>query len=511
MRRLAVLTTRYVAQGPLERSVGFRNVLAALARVGLQIAGVVALVGVVAYLGYHLVVDDPIVWRETYFTRKDHVALWDKVLLGGLALLLIAIGRVGLGLRASRITMAAFVLATGWVIVLQNFNPENYNISSGWLTLLLIVSVGTVPYKPWHVLLLGAGLGVEYWYFAAITPGAAGDRAGFYFLALATSVNAVLAGALYASRYAQHRGLRRMAQLKNSASSRSSALAAALARERSIQEQLVVSEKLASLGRLTAGVAHELKNPLNFVTNFAGLARELVAELREELAADATRLASDFAAEEAEILDGLEVNTVKIAEHGQRADAIIRNMLAHSRATPGERRPTDVNRLLDEYIGLAYHGMRAAHSGFNVDIRRDYDPALGTPDVVPEEMGRVFLNLLDNAFDAVRTRAASEGAGFAPVVSASTRRRNDGQFEIRVADNGTGMTEEVASHVFEPFYTTKETGEGTGLGLSLAYEVVTKAHGGTITVDSGPGRGTTFVVVLPPAPEMFEEKAAPGV
>jgi signal transduction histidine kinase len=273
-----------------------------------------------------------------------------------------------------------------------------------------------------------------------------------------------------------------------------------LDRERAMQEQLVVSEKLASLGRLTAGVAHELKNPLNFVTNFAGLARELVSELREALTSDPTRLASEVAAEEADLLEDLEVNTSKIAEHGRRADAIIRNMLAHSRATPGERRPTDLNRLLDEYVGLAYHGMRASHSGFNVDIQRDYDPTLGTPDLVPEELGRVFLNLLDNAFDAVRTRAGRGEPGYTPRVSVSTRRLPGDQIQVVVSDDGTGMSEEIAERVFEPFYTTKQTGQGTGLGLSLAYDIVTQGHGGTIEVDSELGRGTTFTVVIPPDP-----------
>ena len=506
-RRFAVLATRYFAPGPLEKDERFRALLSRLAHTGLRIAGTVAIVGVGLYLVYHALHGDPLTWVETYETRKDYVALWDKAVLVALAFGLILVGRWGPGLSVARVCIAAFILCAGWIIVLQNFNPDNYNISSGWLTLLLIVTVGSVSFKPWHILMLGVGLTIEYWYFAAITPGAAGDRAGLFFLVLATVVNAILAGALYASRYAQYRSLRRTVRLKDFASARSRALTAALDRERgmldrerAMQEQLVVSEKLASLGRLTAGVAHELKNPLNFITNFASLARELVAELRETLSADPARLAIDVAREEGDLLEDLEVNTGKIAEHGQRADAIIRNMLAHSRATPGERRPTDLNALLDEYVGLAYHGMRASHSGFNVDIRRDYDPVLGTPDLVPEELGRVFLNLLDNAFDAVRERVQTGEGGYEPRVTVSTRRRSDDQIEIRIADEGVGMTDEVAARIFEPFYTTKETGQGTGLGLSLAYDIVTQGHGGTITVDSEVGRGTTFIVVIPPDP-----------
>jgi signal transduction histidine kinase len=513
-RRFALFAARYLVPGPLERDARFSALLRELAHAGLRVAGAVALSGVAAYLAYRVVNGAAFVWVEDYFTRKDYVALWDKAVIAALSVGLILIGRWGPGLRVSRLAMAAFVFVAGWVVVLQNFDPDNFNLSAGWLTLLLVVAVGTVPYSPWQVLLVGLGLTAEYWYFSEVNPSAVGDRPQLLFILLAAAVNTIVAGALYASRYAQYRTLRRVAVLKDYASARSRALESALDRERamlereramldrerSMQEQLVQAEKLASLGRLTAGVAHELKNPLNFVTNFAGLSRDLVAELREALTADPARPAGEVAAESADLLDDLDVNTSKIAEHGRRADAIIRNMLAHSRATPGARRPTDLNRLLDEYVGLAYHGMRAAHSGFNVDIRRDYDPSLGTPEVVPEEMGRVFLNLLDNAFDAVRARAGAGEPGYTPRVTVTTRHLADGDAEVTVADNGTGMPEAIRARVFEPFYTTKPSGQGTGLGLSLAYDIVTAGHGGTIEAASADGEGTTFRLVLPPEP-----------
>ena len=514
-RRLLVFWTRYLAPGPLERDTRFRTLLSVLAGNGLRIVGVVVAVGVGLYLLYGLARGLDYVWAEVYATRRETTSLWDKLLIAAMGLGVWRIGRRAPGLGWCRTTMAAFVLAAGWIIVLRNFGPDTYNLSGGWLTILLVVAVGTVPYTPWQVALLGGSLAGQYWYFATLSDEISGDQARLTFILLATAICAVVAGVLYAGRYAQYRALRRLSRLKDYAAARSRALEAALERERGMldreralldrergmQEQLLQSEKLASLGRLTAGVAHELKNPLNFVNNFAQLSRELVGELRDLVDG------GNQSDETVELLDDLDVNTGKIAEHGRRADAIIRNMLAHSRATPGARRPTDLNRLLDEYVGLAYHGMRAAHSGFNVDIQRDYDPALGTPEVVPEELGRVFLNLLDNAFDAVRSRDAEPG--YTPRVSVGTRRLDDGAAEVRVGDNGTGMPDEVRARIFEPFFTTKPSGQGTGLGLSLAYEIVTQTHGGTITVESADGEGTTFILTLPQT--LPTEAQAPAV
>jgi two-component system, NtrC family, sensor kinase len=260
------------------------------------------------------------------------------------------------------------------------------------------------------------------------------------------------------------------------------------------QSRLVQSEKLASLGQLTAGIAHEIKNPLNFVNNFAALSKELVNELTEILHAAA--LDAEIREEADEIADLLKSNLDKVVQHGKRADSIVKNMLLHSRTGSGEHRPVDINALVEESLNLAYHGARAAKPSFNVTLQRDYDPAAGMADVYPQEITRVLLNLMSNGFYATEKRAGGAEPGYAPTLAVSTRDRGDA-IEIRVRDNGTGIPESVKAKMFDPFFTTKPAGEGTGLGLSLSHDIVVKQHGGTIEVETEPGAFTAFRIVLP--------------
>ncbi len=257
------------------------------------------------------------------------------------------------------------------------------------------------------------------------------------------------------------------------------------------QTQLIQKEKMASLGELTAGIAHEIQNPLNFVNNFSEVSTELVDELAEE------QQKPDRDPElEAELLADLKDNLQKITHHGHRASSIVKGMLEHSRATTGERRPTDINALADEYLRLAYQGLRAKNKDFNADLKTDFAPALGKVEVVPQEIGRVLLNLFNNAFYAVQQKQKSAPADYQPTVTVSTKQVDSG-VEIRVKDNGTGMPESVKAKIFQPFFTTKPTGEGTGLGLSLSYDIITKGHGGTLTVESKENEGTKFVISIP--------------
>ena len=263
------------------------------------------------------------------------------------------------------------------------------------------------------------------------------------------------------------------------------------------QEQLVLKEKMASLGQLTAGIAHEIKNPLNFVNNFAQLSVELAEELSEELEANKAVPVAEVLGEVDELLGDLRFNAEKIHEHGRRADGIVHGMLEHSRGKAGERRTLAVNTFVEEYVNLAYHGMRARETNFNVTIERDYDEAAGEVSVVPQEMGRVLLNVFNNAFYAVFEKRQADGSGYAPMVQVSTRRQGR-RIAIRVQDNGPGIPEAIRARIFEPFFTTKPTGSGnTGLGLSLSYEIVTQGHGGMLAVESEEGHGATFVVMLP--------------
>ena len=261
------------------------------------------------------------------------------------------------------------------------------------------------------------------------------------------------------------------------------------------QDRLVQTEKLASLGQLTAGIAHEIKNPLNFVNNFSSLSAELIDELTEMLAAvsvdDKTR------ADITELADMLRGNLEKVVQHGKRADSIVKNMLLHSRQGSGEHQLVDVNALVEESLNLAYHGARAEKQGFNITLKRSFDPVAGKADLLPQEITRVLLNLISNGFyAATKRKAETKGGAYEPVLSVATKNLGD-RIEIRIRDNGTGIPSEVKEKMFNPFFTTKPAGEGTGLGLSLSHDIVVKQHAGSIEVDTRPGEFTEFRIVLP--------------
>jgi len=255
------------------------------------------------------------------------------------------------------------------------------------------------------------------------------------------------------------------------------------------QAQLIQSEKLASLGELTAGIAHEIQNPLNFVNNFSEVSIELVAEMEEELA-------NGDKEEAIAIANDIKMNLEKIRHHGKRADGIVKGMLQHSRASTGQKEATDINGLADEYFRLAYHGLRAKDKSFNAELVSEFDADLPLVEVVPQDIGRVLLNLFTNAFYAVHQKQKLGIAGYKPLVRVSTELTGQ-HVEIKVWDNGTGIPEQVKDKILQPFFTTKPTGEGTGLGLSLSYDIIVKAHGGNITIDSKEGEFSLFTISLP--------------
>jgi len=284
------------------------------------------------------------------------------------------------------------------------------------------------------------------------------------------------------------------ARLFDEVQTRTRELAKSLDDLRTAQDRLVQTEKLASLGQLTAGIAHEIKNPLNFVNNFSALSAELTDELNEVL--KSAGLADKSRGEVDELTRLLKNNLEKVVQHGKRADSIVKNMLLHSREGAGEHRPADINALIDESLNLAYHGARAEKPHFNVTLQRNFDPAAGMVEVFPQEITRVFLNLIANGFYAVARRQTENGAGFEPIVSATTKDRG-AEVEIRIRDNGTGIPPEVKEKMFNPFFTTKPAGEGTGLGLSMSHDIIVKQHGGTVDVATEPGAFTEFRIVLP--------------
>jgi signal transduction histidine kinase len=254
------------------------------------------------------------------------------------------------------------------------------------------------------------------------------------------------------------------------------------------QTQLVQREKMASLGELTAGIAHEIQNPLNFVNNFSEVNTELIEELKTELKAGNNEVVIAIANDIAD-------NEQKIIEHGKRADAIVKGMLQHSRSISGLKEPTDINALADEYLRLAYHGIRAKDKTFNATLETDFDATIEKTNIIPQDIGRVILNLLTNAFYAVNEKKKQFPEDYEPAVSVSTKKIND-KVEIKVKDNGNGISQKVLDKIFQPFFTTKPTGQGTGLGLSLSYDIV-KAHGGELKVETKAGEGAEFIIELP--------------
>lgn len=258
------------------------------------------------------------------------------------------------------------------------------------------------------------------------------------------------------------------------------------------QNQLIQQEKLASLGELTAGIAHEIQNPLNFVNNFSEVSIELIDELKEEL----SKL--NLPEDSAEIIEDLTQNLQKISHHGKRASGIVKNMLEHSRASTGEKQSVDLNALAEEYLKLSYHGLRAKDKSFNSDFKMHFDEHLPQIEAIPQDLGRVLLNLFNNAFYAVQKKAQSENkpADYKPVVTVSTQKLKD-EIIITVTDNGLGIPDEIKSKIFQPFFTTKPTGQGTGLGLSLSYDIITKGHAGELEVESIEGEGSKFTITLP--------------
>ena len=294
-------------------------------------------------------------------------------------------------------------------------------------------------------------------------------------------------------------------RLFKSVEARTRELAKSLEDLRTTQDRLVQTQKLASLGQLTAGIAHEIKNPLNFVNNFSGVSAELIDELQDAL--KGLKIDQKARAEITELTDTLRGNLEKVVQHGKRADGIVKNMLLHSREGSGEHRVVDINAIVEESLNLAYHGARAEKQGFNITLERSLDPVAGEVDVFPQDITRALLNLIANGFYAATKRKIQAGSdGYEPTLSASTRSLGD-EVEIRIRDNGTGIPPEVMEKMFNPFFTTKPAGEGTGLGLSICHDIIVKQHSGSIEVDTKPGEFTEITVTLPRVAALLPERS----
>jgi len=304
-----------------------------------------------------------------------------------------------------------------------------------------------------------------------------------------------MGGRLHSARGELEQRQRELQVLMDSERLKSEELEQALLQLKTTQDQLLVQEKMASLGVLTAGIAHEIKNPLNFVTNFASLSVELIEEARELFQQFQQKLETADAEYMEQLMSDLNINLKKITEHGNRADSIVKGMLAHSRGGAGQFQPTNLNALIEEAASLAYHGLRARDVNFNIALESSYDPALPMVSVVPQDVSRAILNIVNNGCYAAHQRAL-KSPGFQPVLRCGTA-KIPGGVEIRIRDNGTGIPKEVLPKIFNPFFTTKPTGSGTGLGLSLSYQIVVDQHKGTMRVETEEGEFTEFILTLP--------------
>ena len=311
-----------------------------------------------------------------------------------------------------------------------------------------------------------------------------------YIMLSGTAVFMVIAFILYRNNRQRKKANELLQKQKEEIAEQKDNVEQTLVELRSTQSQLIQSEKMASLGELTAGIAHEIQNPLNFVNNFSEVSSELMAEMNDELNKGAIEEAKAIAIA-IDILQNLE----KINHHGKRADAIVKGMLQHSQTSTGKKEPTDINKLADEYLRLAYHGLRAKDKSFNATLNTDFDETIGRINIIPQDIGRVILNVITNAFYAVNEKKKLHVDGFESRVSLTTKKIGD-TIEIRIGDNGNGIPKKLVDKIFQPFFTTKPTGQGTGLGLSLAYDIV-KAHGGELNVQTKEGEGSEFIIQIP--------------
>jgi two-component system, NtrC family, sensor kinase len=334
------------------------------------------------------------------------------------------------------------------------------------------------------------------------------NRLNIYILLAGLLILLIVAGGLWRRNVYKQKSFVLLQKQKQEIDSQKQKVETTLEELKSTQVQLIQSEKMASLGELTAGIAHEIQNPLNFVNNFSEVNNELIEELKMENGKWKMQNNAEH-----ELLNNIKENNEKIIHHGKRADAIVKGMLQHSRTSSGQREPTDINALCDEYLRLAYHGLRAKDNSFNATINTDFDHSIGKINIISLDIGRVLLNLYNNAFYAINERQKAEDERnmvepkalypttstvhlkYAPTVLVSTKKIGDG-ISICVVDNGNGIPRKIVDKIFQPFFTTKPTGQGTGLGLSLAYDIV-KAHGGEINVETKDGEETAFIVMLP--------------
>ena len=503
---------RFFPPPEVERDPGFRALILRHTRYGMAGLGVLGIVSVLLFLGVRSFSAQSVGWSYDA-DAVGQIVLWDKVCIIMLSATCLILSRSRFGPRSGRLLVAALAVAAAVALLLDDLRVGDLSFSPAYLSLVMLGAVGTMPYRPAQIFALCVTIIGVFLYFMAWHSAIQGfgwwsiDPTRARFLVVVTPICTIISALIYSSRYELYKSRRRAEELKAQVREKSDellrleretaqALEHSFRKLKTLQSQLVHQGKMASLGRLTAGIAHEIRNPLNFVVNYASLSSGLTEGLLQSITSNYDRRLSEVAGDLSAVAVDLQHNAEKINAHGRRAAAIVENMLRHSRVTSGERREIDLNALIDEHVRLAYHAMRAQHPGFDVIIEDEYDEEVGIVEAAPQEIGRVILNLLENAFYALREKAAVSGPDYEPTIGVSTRRLED-SVQIHISDNGPGIARDLHGKVFEPFYTTKPAGSGTGLGLWLSYDIITQGHGGMLHVESEPGKLTTFVISLP--------------
>ncbi len=488
----------FLGLGPFEKDPGFKKEILKLSRQGLLVAGILGMIAILVYVtAKMLLVNASISWSYQGVDFNTTVVLWDKLVILILSISAMVLAQTERGQRWGRLLMAVmiFVFCVSSMI-------DDVIIGQGYTTMFLVlfisIAVGTMPYRSWQTLIFGLALigvislCVSYLPVIVGVPYLRMPKTVYVFLAIITIIYTGISGLLYSSRYEQYSARKREEELKKELEVTHASLQESYEKLSNAQDQLIHAQKIAAMGRVTAGIAHEIKNPLNFVNNFSELIQEQASELWSELEPLTGLMPADKNELITELVANLQQNAEKVSKHGKRADEILAQMLDHSSTRNRYTRQTDISRLTEKYVHLSRLNLQTDIPGLNVEIDQQYENNLRL-EVSPEEMGQVVMNLMGNAFDALQVKASSRNGVYRPRLEVSTYRA-DKKIEIKIKDNGPGIPADVRKDIFEPFFTTSRK---TGLGLSLVHEIITRRHNGDLRLESQEGEGTTFIVSLP--------------
>lgn len=482
-----------------EKEPGFRKEILKLSRQGMLVAGLLGVLGILGYvIAKSFFVNSSISWTYKGIDPDSTIVLWDKLIILLLSISCIFASRTKNGALWGRILMAAMV-----VVFFVSSMLDDLIIGKGYTTTFLVlfmsIAVGTMPYKAWQTFLFGLLIIFVITLCTRLLPGLVDvpplrmAKTVYVFLAIITIIYTGISGLLYASRHDQYVARKRAEDLKKQLEVTHKSLQSSYKKLSEAQDQLVHAQKMAAMGRVTAGIAHEIKNPLNFVNNFAELIEELSSDLQEEFLSVKQQIGKEKSEFIDELVSDLRENAKRVHRHGERANEILAQMLDHSRLNAGEMKPTNVASLLEKYINLSRLNLQAESPDLPVEIKQDYTTNLHEIELAPKEMGQVVMNLMTNAFDAIKLKAQSLNGSYKPVVEISSY-EVDKHIEIKIADNGIGISPDAREKIFEPFFTTSRK---TGLGLSLAHEIITQRYNGQLRVDSREGEGSSFTISLP--------------